>query len=141
MSGVARRKFLSLLAMAPVAAPVVAKEAATRMGLSSMAAAAFTGDQFYPGGVGSAMTQPTSNGDWIKQQIDQFVSPEARSGRLMQARQMAGRLDPDLAAMKSVSPSWAYAAQCDRAIARIEQNELSWLRKEADRSGLGWMLP
>lgn len=135
-----RRRFLSFLAVAPAAAPVAAKEAALRMGLLSGVAASL-------GASAAPMTDQcgpvpmSAETDWVKDRVTEFFSPERAESRVLEAKGAAFRLDSDLAALRSVSPSWAYCRQVDRCHARIERQELSWLSRLADKSGLGWMLP
>lgn len=117
-----RRSFLSLFA----AAPVVAQEAAAKMGLSSMVSAA----SMPAVGVGHAIgASPASSDDsWVKRAIAEYWSPQARRERENEAAHAARVLDPDLASMRSLSPSAAYSLQRARCLERIETERLAWYR-------------
>lgn len=135
---VARRGFLSLLAAAPMAVPVAVKDAAAKMGLSAV-----TGPGEMMGSIGG--NSPVGNGydeaGYITQSIKEFWSPQVAADRAEQARSRASRLDPDLAAMRSVSPAWAHRVQTARCLREIEQHQTSWMRKRANELGLGGLLP
>lgn len=127
-----RRGFLKLLGMAPVAGPVAAKEAAVSMGLEGVIAGASM--------VGGAMPSgsPIASGevDWLRERIRDHVSGESDAEYKANARHDARRLDPDLAALRSVSPAWAYTRQVERAYQRNRQSQETWLSKAARKSGL-----
>lgn len=125
-----RRGFLKLLGMAPVAAPVAAKEAAVSMGLEGALG----------GSVAAAipMGSPIADGskDWLKERISEHLSGESDAEYKANARHDARRLDPDLAALRSVSPAWAYQKQVERAYQRNKQSQDTWLTKAARKAGL-----
>lgn len=129
---VARRKFLSLLAIAPAAVPVAAKEAASRMGLSAVttmtATAANVGSSGYPSPIGEK--------EYLSDRISQFWTDEMREQRIENARHQARLLDADLASMRSMSPSAAYAIQRGRSVAREERREMGWLQASAKKLGI-----
>jgi hypothetical protein len=128
-----RRGFLKLLGMAPVAGPVAAKEAAASMGLEGVIAGASMVGGAIPSG------SPISTGDnldWLKDRIREHVSGEIDADYKANARHDARRLDPDLAALRSVSPAWAYTQQVERAYQRNKQIQETWLSKTARKAGL-----
>lgn len=136
---VIRRKFLSLLAVAPAAGPVAAKEAAQKMGLSAVTMAQGGAVDGVPvGGYGDSSAQ--SESDWVRDEMKEFWSDDARRQRWQSAKWAAKALDPDLAALRSVSPAWAYNMQRTRVLAAVEDERLSWLSKRAKKLGLSWLV-
>lgn len=130
-----RRSFLRMLGVAPVAAPVAAKEAAVAMGLSSSAGTAgmmLGGNVPMSAQVGFGITNEKEN---IAKRMAALLSSNARD----EARREIGRgrlLDADIAALRSVSPAFANVVQIERDIdARID-NEKRWLnRRLSDLTG------
>lgn len=126
-----RRNFLRILATAPVAAPVAVKEAAAKMGLSSVTAAFASG-----GNVGLQTGVPMGDREYTQQRWEYFLSSGGRRDRVRQAQFLARTLDSDIAAMRSISPAGAYALQVERALARIESEERVSIAEAAKRAGL-----
>ena len=56
----------------------------------------------------------------------------------MQARERIRSLDLDLAAMRSVSPSFAVTRQVDREMAQIERDQGDWLKHLAVKFNIPW---
>lgn len=110
---VGRRGFLRLIAAAPVAAPVVAREAAQKAGISSLAAG--MPEAPYGGATGAH----SGEGDWIKDTCKRVFSREWEETRREQMMTyLPNRLDPDLASSRSLSLSAALLIQRDRNIER-----------------------
>lgn len=117
-----RRKFLALVG----AAPAVAKEAASAaMGLSgpigqisAMVGANAATPSGYP-------ISTNDSGSWIQKALDRLNSDKGRAEIARDAKGMARILDPDLAALRSMSPSVAYRIQRSRI-----EDEILTLRKE-----------
>lgn len=125
-----------MLATAPIAAPVVAQEAAGKMGLSSWASAAVSGDQYVSKSWGATPQAAGGDEDWIRSRFDEFWSEEGVEIRHSQSRHEARTLDPDLASMRSISPSFAYSVQRSRVKRDIERRELGWIEKSANKLGI-----
>lgn len=118
MAQVGRRGFLTLLAAAPVAAPVVAREAAQKAGIATLAA----GMPDAPYG-GTTPSHP-GEGDWIKDTCKRVFSEEWEETRREQMMTyLPHRLDPDLASSRSLSLSAALLIQRDRNIERNIESE------------------
>jgi len=122
-----RRKFLTLVG----AAPAVAKEAASAaMGLSG------------PIGPISAMVgsnaaapsgYPISSGDggsWVKKALERLDSEKGRKEIRQDAKNIARILDPDIAAMRSLSPSVAYRIQIGRVESKLLADRRAYLLDE-----------
>lgn len=115
----ARRGFLRLAALAPVAA----REAAAKMGLSP--ATSLSGGIGLPG---ASLSGESAGGDaWIKRALDAFGTARKAREINSRARAEARMLDPDLASMRSVSAAAAYTIQRSRCFRRIEAAERQWL--------------
>lgn len=126
-----RRNFLALVGMAPIAAPVAAKEAAAAMGLAGplggMAANIGTMCAPSPG--------LADDGSWARRALARMLSEEGKREIINDAKAYARNLDADLAAMRSVSPAFAYRLQCDRNEAQITRHRReSLLRDIAEAS-------
>lgn len=136
---VGRRGFLRLLGAAPVALPVVAREAATKAGV---------GSGFSPDLLGTSAQVPmsggTTEGEWITSVCKRVFSKdwEAEERERMK-RWHVGSLDPDLASSRSLSLSAAVNIQRQRNIERRiaagrEDAKRSYLRHfKVDFLGLG----
>lgn len=108
----ARRAFLRIVAAAPMAAPVIAREAAQKAGISAVGAAS----QFATGGYGAS---PAIDNDWVKKWVSEVFTSEWRDERWREiAGSSVGALDPDLASSKSLSLSAAIHIQRQRRFKR-----------------------
>lgn len=127
-----RRSFLRILGMAPIAAPVAAKEAAVAMGLSNGVGATVVGSVFANVGNPSGPV-PGFDKAWLVNRLSEFNSAAKRDEI---KRQFSGGmvLDADIAAMRSLSPSVARQMQMDRQIDRHIANETHWIRQELSRA-------
>lgn len=113
---VARRGFLRLIAAAPVAAPVVAREAAQKAGVTAL---------------GYGMPMPPTGGqsigngtDWIRDWTREVFSAAWKEARWHEFKSNpVGALDPDLASSKSLSLSAAVRIQRERNFARAIEGE------------------
>lgn len=139
MSSMARRAFLRFAAAAPVALPVAAKEAAASMGLQGALGA---GAQIGMGLAGQTVgyadnckdASPINHVDWLKQRMTDLLSDENLERIRMQEAAQLSRLDPDLASMRSVSPSFARHRQIDRNVNRAVESQKRWLNADLARS-------
>lgn len=123
-----RRGFLRLIGAAPVALPVAAKEAAVSMGLSGPLGAAAASQ--YIGNSCGAVPMPCDPSQEImyyKDRLASIVSSENMLRYRQEARNEARILDADIAAMRAISPSAAYAMQVERVVQRRIQQERSWI--------------
>jgi catalase (peroxidase I) len=128
---VARRGFLRLMAAAPVAAPVVAREAAQKAGLGVVGLGV---DQFGPGSSGCVPANPSSERDWLMSWCKQVFTAEWEEEKRREGKSWwPSKLDPDLAASRSLSLSAAMRIQQDRNIERRIASE----REEASRRYFG----
>ena len=125
-----RRGFLRLIGVSPVALPVAAKQAAVAMGLGGPVGSAvgILGGQL---GYENAQqcNKPYPDGGWIRQKIQALHSPQKLAEFREQARHVA-RLDPDIAALRSISPATAYQMQVEREVQRMIRNEKGWLERQ-----------
>jgi hypothetical protein len=137
MANVARRSFLKLIGVAPIAAPVAAQEAAAKMGLSGALALGETA-RHYGGEVAQCLPEdPGSHRKWLLKELAELDSRERRSEYRRQERHDARILDSDLASMRSVSPASAYSFQLDRCVDRqIEREKASIGRRLKQLVGL-----
>lgn len=108
-----RRKILALFSAAPAALPVAIKEAAEKAGIGSITAhqpAADFGVEAIPG--------PYVNHDghikWLRDRLSRLGSDQHAFDRQRRAEEQAYRLNPNLAALRSVSPAVAYRIEVDR---------------------------
>lgn len=140
----ARRRFLSLLGAAPAAIPVIAKEAAAKLGLEG-ALGGMLGPHTLPPCLPSVDSCGIGTSEhWAKQAMRKFWSPTKKRERAETIDGSARRLDPDLASMRSISPAAAYQLQRARCKSRIEQQNWNYysdhlqehLAEQAER-GLG----
>lgn len=121
MQSIVRRKFLGLLAVLPSAA----QQAASKMGMSVDMLPVNFGPHEEPQAVPGFGDQS----GWLKQQISEFYGTSATHERKERARVMARHLDPDLAALRSVSPAAAYTIQRQRAMSYLGRERLDYLRR------------
>lgn len=121
---------------APAALPVIAKEAAGKIGLQGVL-----------GGASSFLPPMSGGGDisagesWPQMMLRRFWRPSQQRERRTHAREHARRLDPDLAAMRSISPAAAYRIQVGRCLERSEREWQEGFKEQvaeeaADRMGL-----
>lgn len=111
---VARRGFLRLLGAAPIALPVAAREAASKVGVSTLGYG-MPSSGFAQGCV------PSSGDDkgWIKQWAIDAFSLAKRAERWEEIKDNpVGALDPDLACSRSLSMSAAIRIQRQRNFER-----------------------
>ena len=131
-----RRKFLALVGMTPIAAPVAAKQAAVAMGLSGPIGGA--GDR-----VGGPMLSghgpiPVGPNDWAINALKRLASEDGQREIMQDAKAYARTLDPDLAALRSVSPAFAFRRQRDRNEVEImNHRRASYLRDIAENAKMG----
>lgn len=131
-----RRGFLGLLASAPLAARAVADQAAAKMGLST---AFDTSNAVYGQSMGVPMPARADGGSWVRQALADMMTDRSRQQRRDQAREEARVLDPDLASMRSLSPSAAYAIQRKRSYQRITDRERKYLNWQLEDVARGEM--
>jgi hypothetical protein len=128
---VARRRFLRLMAAAPVAAPVVAREAAQKAGIGAVGLGV---DQFGPAVPGDGQSNASSEREWLLGWCKRVFTSEWEEEKRREGRNWPpSRLDPDLAASRSLSLSAAMRIQQDRNIERRIASE----REEASRRYFG----
>jgi len=124
-----RRRFLTLIGAAPVAVPVAAKEAAVAMGLSgpvgpaSIIEGSMLKNAPMAGGIAADMS-------WTTRALERLMSEDGRREVSNDAKAYARTLDPDLAALRSVSPSFAFRRQRDRNEIHIMEHRRSELLRE-----------
>lgn len=127
----ARRGFLKLMPSAPLAATVAAKQAAAAMGLSGpLNAASFGGLSAGMAGYGNPVPIDTP---WFIEAMKNFTSPETIEQHRINAKSQARVLDADIAAMRSISPSQAYAMQVERCFKEFRKREKSHIDREMER--------
>lgn len=136
MTSMARRAFLRFAAAAPVALPVAAKEAAAGMGLQGLLGGASFGANMPEMGCNTVgypkdACAPVNAADWLKQRLTELMSDESMERMRNDAKHSARYLDPDLASMRSVSPSFAYGRQIDRHVDRRIAGERKWMERDA----------
>lgn len=112
---VARRSFLRLLAAAPVAAPVVARDAAAKAGIGAVGLGI---DNYGPPVSGQCYpAEPASEREWIAGNIKRVLSKAWEQEQRDSMRHWyPSRLDPDLAASRSLSLSAALRLQRERDV-------------------------
>lgn len=124
-----RRRALKALAVAPAAVPVVAKEAAVKMGLGDAAMLGLSGASY---GIPNNVTG-IDEVSALRDQLKSLVGGETRSNAIRQARYGLSRMDGDLAALRSVSPSWVVGIQAERNADRNLSMERKWLQERLSR--------
>lgn len=134
-----RRSFLALLGGVAASPTASAKAAAQAMGLSGAlggAAAAINEPRVIGHAGGPYSSQSTL--DHISQLMNEMMSERGKMERRLNAAEVARRLDPDLASMRSMSPSAAYAIQRKRseaAILDLERKRLRWWAIDVEKDG------
>ncbi len=127
-----RRGFLRLIAAAPVAAPVIAREAAQKAGVGVVGLGV---GQFATGSAGNP--SPSSSHDereWLTGWCKRVFSADWEAEKRREGKGwMPSRLDPDLASSRSLSLSAALRIQQDRDIERRITRE----REDAGRRYFG----
>lgn len=113
-----------------MAAPVAAKEAAVAMGLNPSLGGASIGVAPTP-----MLTSPASIGSQLADWVTRMRDLDRLSARDEMRQQMRGgmTLDPDIAAMRAISPAMARAMQTERNIDRALASERNWIQREIDR--------
>ncbi len=137
-----RRSFLKGLVAAPVAAPVMARDAASAAGISPPlntppfkldAVRAMTGAQTPAALDGSFV-------DYVRDELKRITSPEWENRTRAESARSVTRLDPDLASSKSLSLSAAIRLQAKRdADRRIEEVRGHWLAEFRKATGTEWL--
>lgn len=131
-----RRGMLKLLAAAPAAVPIAAKEAAAKMGLGTSVFGGAAGGGMETARAGyadkamgpCAMPQAMQLADY-QNQLKRLLSPESLAGIRDAATRNGVQLDPDLASLRTISPSAARQIQIDRNVQRIIASERRWIDK------------
>lgn len=127
-----RRGFLALLPAAPFGAAAAAKEAAASMGLVGPIGASSSMAGLVGGGALQSCIPSASNEHWIVEALRSFNSPERIKNDMEFAKSAARVLDPDIAALRSVSPSQAYQMQVQRVFKARREHEKNCLKREFD---------
>lgn len=109
-----RRGLLRLLGAAPVALPVVAREAAAKAGIGTLGLAA----PAYPSQPCGSAEDESWVGDWVKRVFSKEFEKEAQRNV-----GSVGTLDPDLASSRSFSISTAVRIQRERNVTRYIAGE------------------
>lgn len=116
---VGRRGFLRLLAAAPIAAPVVAREAAQKAGIGAVGLGV---DRFSSGDCGPSPSN--DEGEWLTGWCRRVLSKEWEAEKRREGKNwLPSRLDPDLASSRSLSLSAALRIQQGRDIERRIRRE------------------
>jgi len=132
----ARRGFLKAIAAAPIAAPVAAKEAASKIGMGQMLGNA-SGGMPTPIGYSQLMPHSEDRESYAMRVIRELDGGE-RDEEIANEAKCAGRtLDCDLAALRSVSVSFAYQTQCARHAVEIKRRRRSDMLRELTKMGKG----
>lgn len=131
-----RRSFLRALAAAPVAAPVIAREATQKAGIPALGC----GPSTWVGAMGGAPV-PTDQGGYAASRLRELFDPAwERQQRESAARNGVSRLDPDLASARSFSLSAAIRMQRERDVEReIKNSRDYWLREFKNATGMDWL--
>lgn len=124
-----RRMFLKAAVAAPVAVPVAAKDAAIKMGMGNAKIA----------GEGVALNSASGWGGlggladnelrWLQDELAEALGSDGSDHRYELKAGGIGRLDHDLAALRSVSPAWAETIQVERTVKRTRERRISNLQK------------
>lgn len=116
---VGRRGFLRLLAAAPVAAPVVAREAALKAGVGNVVG--YAAPSMLSGASQAGLTP--DHGDWLKSwAVEVFSKQWEEQQRAEVMSNPVGVLDADLASSRSLSLSTAIRMQRERNFERMVKN-------------------
>jgi hypothetical protein len=126
-----RRTFLRLIG----AAPVAVQEVASKMGLSSATDALQASG--WVGGNNVGVPAHIGHSDWASEALRSFSTPFKQREFKERAAQSARILDPDLASLRSVSPSAAYSLQRDRCLDRVIDSERTWLEHQIEQRTKG----
>lgn len=128
----ARRGFLGALA----ALPTVARAGAEKSGITSP----ISGNYYGPATPSSQFADSASD---IRKSILRLLDPARKAKQLADFRQGVSRLDPDLAANRSLSLSAAIHIQAKRNCERSINMEMGWLRERAENLGIdfGSLMP
>lgn len=120
-----RRKFLSLLGVGAVTAPVSAKAVAdTAFADLKMAKMGISG----AGLIAPAGPQSTSSGiSWAKPALKKFIGKSARQKQMEAKRQWVDALDPQVATLRSVSLHSKIRMTRRTAYERSQEAERTWL--------------
>lgn len=135
---VARRGFLRLLGAAPIALPVAAREAASKVGVSTL------GYGMPSGGLHRGPpTEIGGDNEWIKQWAADAFSLARRAERWEEIRSNpVGTLDPDLACSRSLSMSAAIRIQRERNFERSIAGEQRSARRRFKKAfGFDFPIP
>ena len=132
-----RRNFFGVAAGGAVSAPVIAKEATAKMGMDSLGYDSVIGGSVAPsdGGYGTI--------EWARKRFEEITEKGNIESRRAEVRSYQSRMGPDLASMRSVSPSAAYNIQVERAIIRSMEREKRDVIQTLKSYGVGipeWML-
>jgi hypothetical protein len=132
-----RRGVLRFLGAAPVAAPVIAREAAK---LADVAAIENTGYLAMPEpSYGVSIGDKVPYRQHIIESLQRIASGKEREYVVRQISKVR-RLDPDLASSKSLSLSAAMHIQREREIdAEIERRRLDWMDSFKRETGTDWI--
>lgn len=138
-----RRKFLRFLGAGAVSAPVAAKETALAMGLTNGVGGSMIGTlsgslpagrlalvSGAPIGNGFDPLYVTSEVARLKRHIASLLTDDAREKARREARGSSLVLDPDIAAMRSLSPAAARRLQVERNIDRRIESERGWIESQ-----------
>lgn len=122
-----RRGFLGLIGSVVAAPQTAAKTAAQAMGLSAptgLLAAQIVKEGATPG-------MSSGPHEWAVEQIGLFWTDRHKRNRKAEVAMRSKLLDPDLASMRSISPSAAYSIQMSRTQKRVDDERwenLIWSR-------------
>jgi hypothetical protein len=134
-----RRSILKAIGLAPVAAPVIAREAASKAGIG-----VFDLGMAYPSDCvqgSAALGKEASYREWILSQIKDVFSQSYRDQIARSYGRGITRLDPDLASSRSLSLSSAIRIQRDRLIDQeIERAKTNALEQYKREFGVDWLL-
>ena len=125
-----RRKFLALVGMAPVAVPVAAKEAAAAMGVSGPLGAGSAGMNIVAGGYPMANSVEEDHDGFLKRKLKRLDGGEEGEHSANDARYSARVLDADIASLRSISPSAAYAIQRQRTFDEFKRRRRASLLQD-----------
>ena len=132
-----RRNFFGVAAGGAVSAPVIAKEATAKMGIEKLGYASHYGS--------SVVANDGEYGtiEWARKRFEKITERGNIRYRRANIRANQSSMDPDLASMRSVSPSAAYNIQVERAITRSMEREKMDVIQTLEEYGVGipeWML-
>ena len=134
MSTLTRRLFMKCIP----AAPVAAKEAAKKMGME-IGTRSVNGVGIPLGNCFTSSEVSTSRTDYIRKRLRDLVGDRDQARITDHAKLSARQIDPDIAAMRSISPSFAFVVQLERCQKRIEASErqsLLWELADCMEAGI-----